>query len=84
MNQNQNQIDDQPAQPAQPAQPKEAQIDINTAMIAVPLKLIMLAHNHLSFAIKAGAYNNCDLNEIKSVVDNTTIMGRLLPSKDQK
>ena len=55
----------------QPSQP--------IAMLPVPVAVVMLVVNHLQYALKAGAFNQLGLNELKSVIDNASMLRDSLP-----
>ena len=53
--------------------------NINDVMVAVPLRVLMQSFNHLSYALKAGAFNSCSVDELKLVVDNVLMNKKLIP-----
>jgi hypothetical protein len=53
-------------------------------MVAVPLRVVMLSYNHISYAIKAGAYKDLSIEELKAVVDNAATLKALIPEQLRK
>ena len=67
-----------------PAQVEEAPKELPIPMLATPLRVVMLAYNHVAYAIKAGAYKDLSIEELKSVVDNTAALKALIPEQLRK
>ena len=71
-----------PEAPAPEApQTGQANTDWHSALIACPLRVVMLSYNHIMFAIKAGTFKDLEVEELQSVVNNASILKRMIPAE---
>ncbi len=59
----------------------QANTDWHSALIACPLRVVMLSYNHIMFAIKAGTFKDLEVEELQSVVNNASILKRMIPAE---
>lgn len=72
-----NGTEEQPEQTVEVA--KQKSTDWNQAMIAVPLRSIMLSYNHLMYAVRIGTFKDLKIEELTSVTNNIAMLKRLIP-----
>ena len=70
-----NQVTEQKDQPT----PEQKKVDWNSAMIAVPLRSIMLSYNHLMYAVRTGTFKDLKIEELTSVTNNIAMLKRFIP-----